>query len=237
MAAASSPASLAPGPTGGRHEPHDGASSGRPAAPSGGSATHSTPPPCGDHPRRPVRRRTRLQPRHPASRGRQPPAAAARACPPSTCCWSGPRGRRRVVGARGAGTHLHPLRPHHRRRPRPRSPPGPDPVPEAVHRRADCRRGDRRLNRNFRDERLLWPCGTTRSPARMPREASPSRHMSLSPGSTRSAICSANSTGCRSAMTSISVTPRAAYSRAAARNPSTSARAGRTARIVFSIRS
>ena len=62
-------------------------------------------------------------------------------------------------------------------------------------------------------------------------------HMSARPGSTRSAICSANSTGCRSGMTSSSVTPRAAYSRAAARNASTSARAGITASTVFSIRS
>src|SRR5215211_6120443 len=56
-------------------------------------------------------------------------------------------------------------------------------------------------------------------------------------GSTCSAIWVANSTGWRSGMTSSSVTPRAAYSSAAARNPSTSARAGRTASTVLSMRS
>jgi hypothetical protein len=60
---------------------------------------------------------------------------------------------------------------------------------------------------------------------------------SASLGTTSSASCSANSTGCRSGITAISLTPSAAYSPAAATNASTSARTGRTASTVFSMRS
>src|SRR4029450_10837652 len=57
--------------------------------------------------------------------------------------------------------------------------------------------------------------------------------ISASLGSTCSANRSAYSTGCRSGIVSISVTPSAAYSPAPATNPSTSARTGRTQSTVL----
>ena len=52
-------------------------------------------------------------------------------------------------------------------------------------------------------------------------------------GTTSSATCSANSTGCRSGMVCTSVAPSAAYSTTSATNASTSTSAGRVTRTVF----
>ena len=161
---------------------------------------------------------------------------------------TGPGPRRRVP-CRGAARQGH----------RPRDPctDRPDRHRRPVH-HPGCRHQDRHLGPGaVRQDRRAGRRGDLQTEQECPRRATVPRpaglhhrqpgvpagsvalagHMSARPGRTRSAICSANSTGCRSGMTASSVTPRAAYSRAAARNASTSARAGITASTVFSIRS
>ena len=79
------------------------------------------------------------------------------------------------------------------------------------------------------------PAAACRSGAPVETVATPPRDQPRadSLGTTSSATCSANSTGCRSGMVCTSVAPSAAYSTTSATNASTSTSAGRVTRTVF----